>query len=194
MVRPLSINDKLHLVIPIVDDNDSVTGYVHSAPISREVFEAHFELVAATFTAIFGGGHNILGGPRIAALMLRKVSEKSSSDPGEALDLMNEIRRLTNVIIRGPQGWTSSSFQDAVDHRELSDDDIAEVTNAIVFFTVTSAMQPKKRLKSMMGLVSEVWGARTSYSDCTAFIASLATSTNDAPTTLNPIPASSVVF
>jgi hypothetical protein len=191
MARPLSLNNKLHLVVPIYDndDGDKITGYVHSTPISRETFEAHFMLVSRTFSAIFEGGGAM--GPRVATLMLQKIAE-SSNDPTEAMALMNEIRRLTNVVARGPNGWESTPFQDAVDHKTLSDDDIAEVSNAIVYFMLASAILRKRERKVLTESVTTL-GAQTSFSNFTAFVASLGTSIDDAPITPK-IPVSSVVF
>lgn len=94
-----SINERLHFVVPIyADDGDTISAYVHSAPISREVFEAHFLLISKTFTAFHTEGLGFLGGPRVASLMLNKVAEKIGDQTG-AIALMNEIRRLSNVLI-----------------------------------------------------------------------------------------------
>lgn len=194
-MRNVSLNDKLHLVIPIVSDTDDehVIGYVHSAPIARETFELHFELLSMAFSAMFADGQNLLGGPRIASLMLRKIATKRG-EQSEYLDLMNEVRRLSNVVKRGPHGWVSQPLQEAIDHQTLTDDEIAGVTNAIAFFIVASAMLPKSKVKPLMDGVAPMWGARNSYLDFTAFVASLGTSTGDAHTTKAPTQASSVVF
>jgi hypothetical protein len=192
MPRDLSLNAKLHLVIPIYDDEDEdkIIGYAHSAPISRETYDAHFMLIARTLSAIFEGGAGGFG-PRTASQTLLKVAEKSD-DPTEALDLLNEIRRLTNVVLRGPHGWETHQFQNVVDHRLISSTDILEVSNAILYFTVASAVLRKKERRVLTETVSTL-GAQTSSSDFMAFAASLGTSTDGAHIT-SPTPASSVVF
>jgi hypothetical protein len=196
MVRPLSLNEKLHLIIPIYgDDGETVTAYVHSAPVTRETFDAHFMLIAKTFAAIYAEGLGFIAGPRVAANILREIADKRHDEVG-AMALMNEIRRLTNVTLRTPQGWDAVPFQEVIDRgTALSLDEVAEVTNAIVFFIVTSAMQRKQDLKEMMDGAARLWGARTSWSGFTAFVASLGTSTvTAAMPNQPPVPASSAVY
>lgn len=194
MVKAFSVNEKLHLVIPIyADDGETITAYAHSAPISREVFEAHFLLVSKTFAAIHSEGLGIIAGPRVASLVLAKVAEKMQ-DPMGAMSLMNEIRRLTNVVMRESTGWEMVPFQDVVDRSILDGGDLAEVTNAIVFFTVTSSMQRRQDLKEMMGGAARLWGAQTSSLDFTAFVASLTTSTGTGGTATIQRPVSSVAL
>ena len=194
MIRPLSINERLHLVIPIyADDGETITGYVHSAPISREVFEAHFMLISKTFSMIYSEGLAVLAGPRIASLVLRRAAEAMGNQAG-GMALMNEIRRLSNVLLRSSNGWDAHQFQEAVDHQLLSEDDLTEVTNAIVYFIVASAMHPKRQLRIVMDGVTQAWGAQTLSSNFTTFAASLPTSSGAVSTTPNPNLASAVVF
>jgi hypothetical protein len=192
MVKPLTISEKLHLVIPIYgDDGETITAYVHSAPISREVFDAHYLLIAQTFSAIHAEGLGIIAGPRVASLLLHDVARKKRDEIG-ALALMNEIRRLSNVMVREATGWAPLPFQEVVDRKLISEDDLSEVANALVFFIVTSAMQRRADLKEMMDGAARLWGARTSSSDFTGFAASLATSKEHVSTTKAPV--SSAVY
>jgi hypothetical protein len=182
MVRPLSLNEKLHLVVPIyADDGETIVAYIHSAPIMRETFEAHYLILSKTFAAIHTEGLGVIAGPRVASYVLHDVAKKSRDEMGAAA-LMNEIRRLTSVCLRNNDGWENMQFQDTVDLGRLAPDDVAEVLNALVFFIVTSAMQRKQDLKEMMDGAARLWGARTSYLDFTAFAASLGTSTQTADT------------
>lgn len=194
-MKPLSINDQLHLTMPIYadDESDKIVAYVHSAPISREVFEAHFSLVAQTFAKIYSGGYGMTAGPRIASLILHEVA-KESGDALGAVSLMNEIRRLTNVICRTNAGWEHFSFQDVADRKMFDTDDLAEVTNAIVFFTVGSSMHRKRDKRTMLSGALKMWGASISSSDFMGFHALHATSTGAAPTTKSPEPVSSAVY
>ncbi len=182
MVRPLSISDKLYLTIPVYDaDNKTIVAYAHSAPISQEVFEAHFLLLGAAFSQLHRKGLGIVSGPRVAALLVRKVAEEQGDELG-GISLMNEIRRLTNFVRREPDGWVTRPFQEVVDHALLPPEDVSEVLNQIVFFIVTSAIQQRHERKEMMDGAARIWGSRTSSSDFTAFVASLGTSTKAAVT------------
>lgn len=192
----LKLNEKLHLVIPVyADDTASATviAYIHSAPISREVFEAHFMLIGKVFSALYSQGLGMIAGPRMAYLMLRRIAENDKDEEG-ALSLMNEIRRLTNVLMRTAAGWDMLPFQDVVDHGDLPADDIAEAVNSIVFFIATSSMRRGREKKDVLTGAAKIWDAQISSLDCTAFGASLKISKSPAVTTPNPLPESAAVF
>lgn len=177
----MRIDEKLNLVVPVRRDDGEPGAYAYHSPISREVFEAHFMLLGKTFSAVQTSGLGVVAGPRVASLLLAKAAEQEGDELG-AMALMNEIRRLTNAVIRTPKGWESFAFQDVVDGGLLDAEDVAEVTNAIVFFTVISSVQGKKLRKPIMAGAARIWGARTSSSDFTALVASLTTSTAHANT------------
>lgn len=177
MVKPLSLNAKLHLVIPLyLDDGETITAYVHSAPIMNETFEAHCLLLAKTFAAIHSEGLGIIAGPRVAAHLLEMIAKKMRDEVG-ASSLMNEIRRLTSVCLRNNDGWEQMQFQDAIDLGRITPDDVAVVTNVLVFFTVISAMQVGQDRKELLNGAARLWNAQISSLGFTAFAASLGTST-----------------
>lgn len=178
MLRKLSITDKFYLLIPIYadDDEEVIYGYVHSAPISREIFEANYMLLGRTFAAIYTSKLSVISGPRMASYLLASEA-KEMGDPVAAIALMNEIRRLTNVMVRTDTGtWEALPFQEVHD-RGLLGDDLEEVTNAIVFFIVASATLRRTERKKMVDGAMKIWGALTSPLDFMEFAASLTTST-----------------
>jgi hypothetical protein len=189
------LNEKLHLVVPLYEGGDEATiyAYVHSAPISREAFESHYLLLSKTFTAIFAEGLGEIAGPRVASLVLRDVAKRQKDEEGR-LALINEIQRLTNVLIRTSNGWETVPFHEVVGKGTINEDDLAEVTNAIIFFIATSAMVQKQMRKDMLSGAANLWGAQISSLDCGAFAASLRTSIATANTGANPKPASSVAY
>lgn len=173
------IDDKLNLVMPLYrsasDGVEVIYAYVHSVPVSREVFEASFLLISKTFAAIHGEGLGEIAGPRIASLLLKEVG-KNMGGAGQAF--MNEVRRLSAVVTRNGSGaWGSMPLQDAIDQKTLDEEDIFEVENAITFFIVESAMHRRKMLRLTMPGAATLWGAQISSLDCMAFVASLRTST-----------------
>jgi hypothetical protein len=175
----MRLNEKLNLVIPIYDADDKISAYAHSTPISREAFEDSFVLISKTFSAIHGEGLGSIAGPRVASLILREVAKRNDDKAGTltaaALTLMNEIRRLTNVLTPGPNGWTMIPFEEAA--KTIDPDDLSEVENAIVFFIVYSAMHKRQTLKDLLTGAAKMWGAQVSSLTPTAFAASLPTST-----------------
>lgn len=170
----VKINRQLNLVIPI-DRDDGTTAYVHSSPIGRPVFEANHLLIAKTFTQIFTGGLGITAGPRVCALVMRDVAATMQIDADTSL--FDEIRRLTNVLAQGSDGWQTLPYHDAIKQGLISDDDAAEVDNALAFFTVVCAMHRRPVAESMMDTSAGLWGAQITSLAPTAFITSLKIST-----------------
>lgn len=168
----LKIDRTLNLVIPSVDENDKVVAYVHHRPISREVYETYYRVMARAFDAVLGIGRT---GPLVAHLTLCDEAKRAGEWDGEAgvkNGLVGEIRRLTNVVLPGPRGWQTVPYDEAVKRGALSADDAAEVDNAIAFFTLASHV-PAKRDRPGFQMSSKLWGAHTTSSDCTAFAAGL---------------------
>jgi hypothetical protein len=187
------INEKLHFVMPIYDGDGAVCAYVNAAPISREVFEAHFLMISKTFAAIHGEGLGDIAGPRVASLIMRRIAARGK-DEESATSLMNEIRRMTNVSMSTKAGWEMVPFQEAMDKELINADDLAEVENALVFFTVILSMHQRPVAAEMLRGAAKLWGAQISSLDYSAFHASLKTSTKVETTGATPAPASSVVF
>jgi hypothetical protein len=164
-------------VIPVERDGGPV--YVHSMPISREVFERYFMTIAKTFGRIMveGLAHT---SPRIAMLMLRKTAQDDgnwSGAGGVELGLVSEIRRLTNVLLPSDNGWEMLSWHDAVREKRLDDEEVAEVENLLAFFILSAAMRRRKEHEEMMEAMAEAFNLQTTSLDCTEFASSLPTLT-----------------
>lgn len=171
----MNIDKKMNLVVPVYQD-DGTTTYVHSMPISREVFEKYFLVLSKTFSAMHAEGLGFLAGPRVASLLLRQIATDMGAWDGEAgvkRGLVGEMIRLTNVI--APGGIIP--MQEAVDQKVFSPDDLSEVENAITFFTVVCSMHRKNVLASILEQVAKLWGGQCTLFNCTDFAASLRTST-----------------
>lgn len=165
------INEKLNLVVPVRDDaTDQVVGYVHSIPISRGTFEAHYQLVAGTFAAMLHDGEGAVAA-KIAELSLRRVARERGLDPQPFLD---EIIRLTNYV---KVGGEVVPFIEVAAKNAMSDDDAKDVMSVMVFFTVASAIWSRKDFRTMAPMALAPWGAETTSLTPTAYAASLRTST-----------------
>ena len=171
----MKIDRKLNIIIP-VDVEDGRTVYVHSTPISREVFEEHFLVLSKTFAAIYAEGLGSIAGPRIAGLMLKRVATEMGVLDVVERGLLAEVRRLTNLVQFGDRGWETEHFQGIVDGKRLEADDLAEIENALVYFTVASSMHKRRDLGPILDGALKLWSGSTSSLDCTAFAASLTTS------------------
>ena len=123
----MRIDKKLNLVIP-VDGTARGTIYVHSTPISRDVFEKYFMVLSKTFAQIYKQGLDIYAGPRVAALLLRKTAEEMDvldGFDGVENGLMAEMLRLTNVIYSDEGGWRTMPYEDAVNQKILDSEDVS---------------------------------------------------------------------
>ncbi len=174
----MKINKKLNLVVPI--ETEGGLAYVHSVPISLECFEANHLVIARTFASIYDQRLSVSAGPRIAALLLRDHAKRLGiwdGPDGTQASLMAEIHRLTNVIAPGANGWESYPWQEALDSKRFEPEAISEVENAIVFFTVASAMHHNPQRDIVVRGAAGLWNGRIVSSNCTDFAISLTTST-----------------
>lgn len=174
----MRIDQQLNLIIPIEREGHEI--FVHSSPLSREVFEAHWLVISKTFATINAEGLSVIAGPRVAGLALKEVAKSMGiweGAQGVERTLLAEIVRLSNVVQPGDGGWTTMPMAAALAAGTFSAREQAEVVGAIVFFMVASAMHQKKVLEAMLVSVGDLWGTRTTLSNATDFAASLPTST-----------------
>jgi hypothetical protein len=172
------ISKDLYLVVPVVGA-DGVTIYVHGTSISRAVFDTYYLVIARTFTVLYSQGLGELSGPRVAAYVLRDVAKDLGileGQTGVERGLMAEIKRLANVIVPGsPDG--ALPLVDAISQGLLDEDDVSEVENALVYFTVASRMHKKTDREALLRGAATLWHAQISSLRCTEYSASLQTST-----------------
>jgi hypothetical protein len=188
----MKINKKLNLLVEV--DTDDGTIFVHSTPLAREVFERYFLIIGKTFASIISEGLSFVSGPRVAAMMLRKIAQDAGVwDGRDGINngLMAEIRRLSNVVIPSASGWVTMPFQDAIDKKEMDEEDIAEVEGLITFFICASAMSRKNEIAPILEKM-RLWGALTTLLNSTEYAASLPTSTtagtSETSTTTSSVP------
>jgi hypothetical protein len=175
----MRINKQLNLVIPI--ETDGGTMYVHSTPLARTVFEQHYKVFARTFTVIVSM-YSEVAGPRVAMMTLRDVAEQMGVRNEVEQNLIPEIRRSTNVLVPGENGYETVMYQIALDRGVFDEEDAGEVENALAFFTVYSAMLKRQQRIEMLDGAAKMWGAQITSLDVMGFAASLKTSTKDAST------------
>src|ERR1017187_5798377 len=138
----MQIDKNLNLVIP-VERADGSVAHVFSTPIGRMVFEKYYMVIARTYNTIYNGGLGIMSGPRVAAMVLKEIAisiDAWDGQEGVERGLMQEIRRLTTVLALGENGWEPLPIHEAIAKGILDEDDVSEVENALVFFTVAFHM------------------------------------------------------
>ena len=179
----MQIDRALNLVIPI--ERDGAALYVHSKPISSQVYDTYWRVLARTFADINAQGLGAMG-PRIAAKMLREVADEMGiwrDDPatkrvGVERGLMAEIHRLTNVLVAGNRGWDMVPVDDALKDGHIDEEDLGEVDGILVFFTAASHLFRRANRAEMLQGSLGLWGAQIESSDCTEFLKSLTISTD----------------
>lgn len=170
----MKLDQRLNLIIPIEQQGGTI--YVHSTPIARVAFEQFYLVIAKTFSRMYSEGLGMIGGPRVAMMLLKSSAKELGQEQSVQEGLINEIRRLSNVVMPTPQGWTTVPLQEVLDKKLISEDDVSEVENSLAFFTVASWMFPRKELNDMLAGAGQIWGAQTSLLNCTEYAASLKTS------------------
>jgi hypothetical protein len=171
----MQLNRRLNLLLPI--EQDRGTTYVHSIPISKEVFEQNFMLFARTNSAMVALGiDDPVTAPRIAGMMLKKTGKDLGLER-EVESLMQEIRRLSNVAVPTDAGYEVIGLDGALQRKLFDEDDVSEVENVIVFFTVVSWMHKKSGLVAFLGEGLKIWNAQLTSFTCTEYANSLMTST-----------------
>lgn len=176
----MKLDKKLNLVVPVQTSVGEV--FVHSAPIGLQVFEKFYMLLGKTFSLMYSEGLQNLGGPRVAAYLLRDIAKRDGGDEGaeetESL-LINEIKRLTNVAVPAPEGkgWVTIPF-DGNEAREILDEqDRREIEGFLVFFTLVSSLHTRIQIPAMLKSAGNIWGFHATSLSGTAWKDSLPIST-----------------
>ena len=170
----MKISRNLNLIIPVRTEKGN--GWIHATPISKEVFKEHFFILSKTFSAIFSEGLGVVAGPRIACLMLERISSDMNiwdGEKGVRNTLVNEIIRLANLVypVEG-KGYDTLPLDMALERGIVEFDDVA---GELVFFTCVSSINTPEQTEHMMLDVSGLWYSRTSSLSLTEWIASLPT-------------------
>ncbi|WP_336284301.1 hypothetical protein [Citrobacter arsenatis] len=172
----MKISRSMNLIVPA--DTDLGTCYIHSTPISKEVYREHFFVLSKTFAAIFSAGLGVVAGPRVAYLMLEKVARDDKVWEGESgvkNTLVNEIIRLSSLVypVEG-KGWDNQPLDVAIEKGIIDQD---EALGELVFFTCVSSINKPDQVIGLMETASGIWNSAITSLDVTAWMRSLTTST-----------------
>jgi hypothetical protein len=173
----MRISKTLNLVIPVETDGGVV--YIHSTPVSRDVFEQFFLVISKTFAGIFSQGLGALGGPRIAYLMLKKTAKDLGEWETVEKGFIEEIIRLSNVAFVGDSGWETLPLKTALLHNKIDKETFDDIEGELVFFTLVSLMNKKNQIEAIMDTVNGLWGSQLESLSFTEYTTSLQTSTTD---------------
>jgi len=170
----MKIDRALNLVMQIQTAKNGLV-YVHSTPISRSIFEQFYLEIGKVFSQCFDSvnqAHLALSAPQLAYPALKSISIKAGNWEGAGgvkFGLVNEIVRLTNVILNGDQGWYSLPFDTAVKRGIIDEDEEAEVLSSLVFFTAISKVAPKDLKDSFLEMAGSLRNWELTSLDSTAY-------------------------
>lgn len=181
----MRLDDSLNLVMPI-RRRGAPPFYVHSMPISREVYETYYMVLGKAFSALYEHNLKWVSGPKVAALLIRDAAKSLAGwDAYRGVNdgLMPEIRRLTNVLLPSPNGFEPVPFQVAIDQKLITENEIAEIEGKVCFFTLVSTMHPPEMVPGIMEIAGGLWGTQVSSLTFMEFRDSLKASASEETTT-----------
>ena len=190
----MKIDRNLNLVIPIQSEKHGIV-YAHSVPISRDVFEQFYLELGKVFSQCFDSiseSHLVLSAPQLAYPALKSLSKKAGTWDEVKKGLVNEIMRLTNIIVSGDRGWETIPFDSAVKRELINEDEEAEILSSGIFFTAISKVAPKDLKSSFLQMAGSLRNWELLSSDSTAYRNSLPTLTKDESTGVT-VPVSSII-
>lgn len=181
----MKISKTLHLSIPLVDESDEtkVIGYVHSSPLSSEVWNIYWDPIMLAFTRVMSGGYGTIGGPRAAHRVLEKISRERDiwdGPTGVKAGLINEIYRNSMLMHVGANGWESIPFEQAKKLALISPEDAEEVEGGLVFFMLGWFGHRRTLRQRMLEAAMGLWDAQIIWLNSTDYLNSLTISTADA--------------
>ena len=211
----MRIDEKRNLVLPVVTEKvtrpvtkkvdgkdvtenvteDVVRVHAFHTPISREIFELNYRVLASTKSSLAGKGSHYLmsAGPRIAAMALKDEGRKdaiargSFDEHGNVIDnetqgFLLEIKRLTVLLCAGQNGWEMLPVDAAIAAGKIDSEDWEEVASSIVFFSCHYAMARKADRETTAKATASLLGAELTSSSPMEFVASSVISTPAEPT------------
>jgi hypothetical protein len=159
------------------------TVHIHSTSISRSVFEQFYLELGKVFSQCFDSinqAHLALSAPQLAYPALKSISTKAGNWDGAGgvkFGLVNEIIRLTNVMVSTEKGWESMPFDIAVKSEILNEDEEAEAISSLIFFTAISKVAPKDLKNSFLEMAGALRNWELTFSECTEYMSGLPTLT-----------------
>lgn len=170
----MEINKKLNLVI-------KCDGYfIHSTPISFDIYAAYSEILNHVFAAIADQGRSRFLGPKISYATLKRLAKEMGVSEEVEKNLVGEIIRLSNAIVPADGGgWQTIPLDVAVRNGIINDETFFNIKNQQVFFTCNSWILEEPLRTGIMSAANELWGSQLTLSNSTEYAASLPILTQD---------------
>lgn len=179
----MKINEDLNLVIPVTREQESLS--VYSSPISWDVFDLYHGPLGRAYDSLTKEGLNLVVCLATAKLALQDAAKDMgvwSGPDGVENGLLGELRRTSMVNYPTGKGWEVMTLDDASRRGVLDSDEVREVENALVFFTLIYRLFTKTRRATILRSMGVVGGFQLTSLGFTEYQNSLPTSTTGADT------------
>jgi len=191
----LKIDKRLNIVLEVQRDNEPSI-YVHSVPIGKEVYEANYRLITKTAVEMYGDGLAPGACARVCSMAMRATAKTMDANgSGDAFrrsaeSLLQEVWRLTNVLMPGLRGWETVPFHEVMQNNTLDEEQLMEVQNILAYFTVASWFHRESERKDIYEILKN-YGVQIVSLNVTEYSSSLPISTRPVTTGVTA-PASSI--
>lgn len=178
------IDRRLNVVLTVTTAKGDI--HVHSIPISKAVYDAHWEVMTNAVNDMYMQRYLPPMCIRVGLKMLLKAAERLNARKAVEKDLLPNIWKLTTVIM--PDGQLIPLDVAMASGDTFDPEDLEEVKEYLVYFTSASWVHPKRELGPMLYTMLEDSGGLFGSWSATEFATSLRTSkpeenTGGSPTT-----------
>jgi hypothetical protein len=175
----MAIDKRLNLVLEVERDDKTVC-YVHSIPISRNLWKTHYTFLSMALNSLYADGFPPSTCARIVYQRMQEIAEKEKDRFGDGPKaLFAEIWRNTTVRVPTDQGYEHILFYDIMRNDKIFDaDNVDEVQNFICFFTAGSWVHglSKKEREAFQNLLTKGFGVQITALSATEYMNSVQTS------------------
>ena len=171
----MKINHALNLVV-LTEGDDGSPVYVHSTPLSKDIFRQHFLILGRLYGEFFSTGLGLLASSRTAYLLLEKLAkdagEWDGKDGVQNTLVTHIINGSTAIYADEGKGWQSLPLAEAISRGVV---DLSEVMDELVFFICVSGMTKRNQTSEIVQGTAAVWGSLATSLSYTDYMNSLKT-------------------
>jgi hypothetical protein len=185
----MKIDRNLRLITPLETQKNGVA-HIYSMAIERVIFEQFYLELGKVYSQCFDSKnpeHFILSAPQLAYPALKSISMKMGTWEiknaegivigGVKSGMINEIVRLSTVMINGNNGWESLPLHTAIQRKLIDEDEEAEVLSSLIFFTVVCRVAPTEIANYLLQASASMRNWVLTLSDSMEFMSGLPTLT-----------------
>jgi hypothetical protein len=177
-----TLDKRLNLVLEVERDDKSIV-YVHSIPISRQMWKTHYTFISMAINSMYTDGFPPATCARVCYHRMLELAEQNRDRFGDlGRTLFAEMWRLTNVLVPTDQGYEDIPFYNLIKgDKELDADNVEEIQNFICFFMAASWVHGlnKKEREAFQLLMTKGFGVQITALPLTEFKNSIPTSKSE---------------